>query len=165
MLHSYLDGSALAKRYCPEPGSAVVDHLFGCVPPYRLVVLSVGLAEVVSLLVRKRNAGSLTPARFGQAIRALWAEVGPLAAVRIFDATVVLAERACDLIDRHSINSTDAILLRSALDLATGLRTRGDDLLLVASDRRLIRAAGAEGLTTFDPEAQSAADLDALLGP
>ena len=41
----------------------------------------------------------------------------------------------------------------------------GDDLVLVASDQRLLRAAQAEGLVTFDPETQSQADLDALLMP
>lgn len=61
--------------------------------------------------------------------------------------------------------STDAILLRSALDLAVPLRAAGDDLLLISCDQRLLKAAQAEGLTTFDPENKSDVDLDALLGP
>jgi hypothetical protein len=35
----------------------------------------------------------------------------------------------------------------------------------VASDQRLLRAAQAEGLLTFDPEVQSQVELDVLLGP
>jgi hypothetical protein len=58
---------------------------------------------------------------------------------------------------------TDAILLRSALDLAANLRARGDDLVLVASGGRLQRAAQAEGLIVFNPETQTSADLDLLL--
>ena len=57
------------------------------------------------------------------------------------------------------------MVLRSALDLVASLRVNGDDLLLVTCDRRLLRAAVSEGLTTFDPNVQSAADLDAVLGP
>jgi hypothetical protein len=36
---------------------------------------------------------------------------------------------------------------------------------LVASDQRLLRAAQAEGLPTFDPETQDQAALGALTGP
>jgi uncharacterized protein (DUF934 family) len=76
-----------------------------------------------------------------------------------------LVFRAVPLILTHSINSTDAILLRSALDFAGQLRAAGHDLVLVVSDRRLLAAARAEGLATFNPETDANADLDALLGP
>jgi predicted alpha/beta hydrolase family esterase len=69
------------------------------------------------------------------------------------------------LIVAHSLNSTAAIILKSALAIARKLRVGGDDLVLVASDHRLLRAAKAEGLATFDPETQDQAALSALLGP
>jgi len=165
MILAYLDASALAKRYVPETGSPAVEHLFRRVPTSQLAVLSVGLAEVMSILVRKRNLGRLTAALFRQAVSDASAEVGTASPVRLVTVDGALAQRAFHLIDQYSINSTDAILLRSALDLAAPLRARGDDLLLVASDRRLLKASQAEGLATFDPEAQSPADLDAFLGP
>jgi hypothetical protein len=65
----------------------------------------------------------------------------------------------------HSINSTDALILKSALAIARRLRAAGDELVLVASDQRLLRAAQAEGLAIFDPETQDQAALAALLGP
>ena len=40
----------------------------------------------------------------------------------------------------------------------------GDDLVLVTSDQRLLRAAQVEGVLTFNPETQTEGDLDALLG-
>ncbi len=67
------------------------------------------------------------------------------------------------LIRQHSINSTDALILKCALDKAAGLRVDGDDLVLVSSDLRLIRAAKAEGLLTFNPETDDQATLDALI--
>jgi hypothetical protein len=45
------------------------------------------------------------------------------------------------------------------------LRAAGNDLVLVARDRRLLRAAQAEGLLTFDPENQTEPELDILIGP
>lgn len=77
------------------------------------------------------------------------------------DNTLVTA--ALPLINTHSINATDAILLRSALDLAAYLRANGHDLMLVASDHRLLKAAQAEGLLALNPETHIEADLDALL--
>lgn len=60
-----------------------------------------------------------------------------------------------DLIETHSLNSVDAIVLRSALDIAMELRSTGDTLVLVASDQRLLRAARTEGLQIFNPEIDS----------
>ena len=59
--------------------------------------------------------------------------------------------------------ATDAILLRSAIDLAAILRMQGEDLILVASDQRLLRAAKNEGIAIFNPEVQTVADFNALL--
>ena len=76
-----------------------------------------------------------------------------------------LATSAFSLIVAHSINSTDAIALKSALAIADQLRVGGDDLVLVASDQRLLRAAQAEALTTFNPETADHLSLAALIGP
>ena len=68
-----------------------------------------------------------------------------------------------DLIEKYSINSTDAILLQCALDRVNELRMNGDNLILVSSDKRLLRAAQSEGLLTFDPETDSQAALDVFI--
>jgi hypothetical protein len=62
MTFFFLDGSALAKRYVAETGSPLLDHLFDQVAAERLAVLNIGFAEVVSILVRRKNAGPLAPA-------------------------------------------------------------------------------------------------------
>jgi len=67
------------------------------------------------------------------------------------------ATTSLSLIVAHSINSTGAITLRSALAIVQKLRAGGDDLVLVSSDQRLLRAAQAEGLLTFNPENQDQA--------
>jgi hypothetical protein len=68
-----------------------------------------------------------------------------------------------NLIEKHSINSVDAIVLRSALEVVIDLRDVGDDLVLVASDKRLLRAARVEGLSVFNPEIDSQQILAALI--
>jgi hypothetical protein len=71
---------------------------------------------------------------------------------------------AFPLIETYSLNAADAILHRSALDLAGELQAEGDDVVVISSDLWLLRASQAERLTTFNPEVQSIADLDAILG-
>ena len=165
MVSFCLDGSALAKRYVPENGSALVDFVLDNVAGQRIYILNVGFAEVVSVLVRNKNAGTLSAAQFSQALLDFEREIiqSPGKHLLAFDNSV--ATDAVALIVRHSINSTDAIVLQVAMDITQHLHTRVDDVVLVASDQRLLRAAQAEGLTTFDPESQDQSALSALLGP
>lgn len=161
----YLDASALAKRYVPERGFARINAILDTVPANRINVLNTGMGEVVSVLVRKRNAGVLSPADFAQALASFDAEI--LRGQDITKARVSsrLVLSSIPLIVAHSINSTDALMLKSALAVARRLRKVGDDLVLVASDQRLLNAAAAEGLITFNPETQDQAALAALIGP
>jgi predicted nucleic acid-binding protein len=161
----FLDASALPKRYAPEPGSGLVDFLFDNVAESRLFILNVGYAEVVSVLVRRRNAGTLSANRFGQALLDLDREIVQSAGKHLLPVDNAIVTDAVALLAVHSINATDAIGLRVALDIAQRLRAAGDDLVLVASDQRLLRAAQAEGLVTFDPETQDQTALAALAGP
>src|ERR1051326_4038128 len=64
----YLDASALAKRYGLEEGSHRVDQIINTVSRQRLYILNVGMGEVVSVLVRKRNAGTVSAAAFDEAL-------------------------------------------------------------------------------------------------
>lgn len=165
MVSFCLDGSALAKRFVPETGSALVDFIFESVPEHRVYLLNVGAAEVVSVLVRKKNAGILSVADFNQAIIDLENEVIQSAAKRMLSFDNEVVSDALVHIIAHSVNATDAIVVRVAIDVAQHLRNQGDDLVLVASDQRLLRAAQAEGLVTFNPETEGHAVLAALVSP
>jgi predicted nucleic acid-binding protein len=161
----YLDASSLAKRYVPETGSLLVDEILDNVPGDRLYVLSVGAGEVVSILVRKKNAGVISAAYFGQALLNFGAEIVQAADMHKLPISNRLATSSFFLIVAHSINSTDAVTLKSALAMARKLRAHGSDLVLVASDQRLLRAAQAEALSTFNPETQDQAALAPFLAP
>lgn len=161
----YLDASALVKRYVPEKGSPHVHAILDGVPHNRIYLLNVGAGEVVSIFVRKRNAESISTASFGQAYVDFETEILRAADIRKQSVSNRLALSSFPLIVAHSINSTDAIVLKSALAIARKLRAGGDDLVLAASDQRLLRAAQAEGLTTFNPEIQDQAALAPLIGP
>jgi predicted nucleic acid-binding protein len=161
----YLDSSALGKRYVPEAGSVLMDHLIDRVPPDRLKVLSVGVVEVASILVRYCNRGQITAPALAQALNNFGTEIAYAPALAKIDVTAAMIPRAIALVATHSINSTDALVLLSALDEAKAVRAAGDDLVLVSSDHQLLKAARAEGLATFDPATQTQQELDALVGP
>lgn len=163
MNHFYLDASVLVKRYIVETGSPLTNHLLDNMIKSRLMALYIGIGEVTSVIVRRHNAGAINDADFVQALANFKAEVADAPDFLLKSVEDSIVHASLDLIERHSINATDAIVLCSALEVANALRNAGDDLALIASDLRLIRAAQAEGLVTFNPELDTQAQLDALM--
>ena len=156
MYYFYFDASALVKRYTEEIGSDKIDFLFQNVPLNRLMCLAIGVAEVFSICVRKRNDGRITRHHFEQAVGYLDNEVINIESnFETVPAQNALIWESIRLMDIHSINSVDAILLCSALNIAANLRNEQNELALIASDQRLLRAAQTEGLLCFNPETDS----------
>jgi hypothetical protein len=67
-----------------------------------------------------------------------------------------------ELVRHHNLNSTDAGILQAYLRYTTTMRPSMPGVL-VASDRRLLRAAKAEGLEALDAEAVQPMDVPAFL--
>jgi predicted nucleic acid-binding protein len=65
-------------------------------------------------------------------------------------------------INFHHLNATDAILLAVLLH-AKQVRFSSDMLILVTADKRLVRAAEAEGIRTIDPESATDEEIAALM--
>ena len=153
MYYFYFDASALVKRYTQELGSDKVNFLFANVPHDRLMCLILGAVEIIWVLVRKRNDSRLTNDDFRQAgINLDYEVIDNQSGFRTIPVPNSLIWRSMDLIESHSLNSVDAIVLRSALDVAAARRAEGNELVLVASDQRLLRAASSEELLVFNPE-------------
>ena len=103
--------------------------------------------------VRKQNDGRITPYEFTHAVTNLNREVtSDTSDFRTDSVPDALVWASLNLVETYSLNSVDAIVLRSALETATELRRTDDTLVLVASDQRLLRAASNERLLTFNPE-------------
>ncbi len=163
MVSVMFDASALAKRYVPEPGTPLLNHIFRVMPADRMSCLMLGAGEVASVLVRKRNKGQLPEPTFVQGMHELRREVIESEAFLTLSISNPVIDTAIGFMVKYAINITDAVLLRSALDAQSGLRILGDGLILVASDDRLLRAANEERLPTFDPATGTADVFDALV--
>ena len=160
----YFDASALVKRYSREDGTAFVNEAFRLAPPAHRMCLSLGLLEVISVLVRKRNDGRLSEEQFRIAMAAFRGEViddETFSNLSVDDALILSAS---GLIEKHNLNATDAILLRSVLETQQTLQQAEGGILLLASDKRLVRAAKEEGVPVLDPEIDPQTLLHQILG-
>ena len=160
----YLDASVLAKRYTSENGSALVNEMMQRVPFSEITCLTMGILELVSILVRKRNDGRVPESLFAQVMTNFKAEVIDNEAFSTMSVTEAQLISSLKLIENHNLNATDAILLRSVMDISQELSTE-DQLLLWTSDQRLARAAEAEGIAVFNPESEAKDALQRLLNP
>ena len=159
----WLDASACVKRYIVEEGTPLINRLFARVSLDEMFCLLEGIGEIVSVIVRGRNRGEITTRGFSRAKRLLGDEIMLREEVELVLPTENQVTASWEFIEKHFLNSTDAILLQCALDVTGELRTSGDDLVLVSSDKRLLRASRDEGLVTFDPETDSQTTLDFLI--
>ena len=162
MLHVYFDASALVKRYSSEPGTALINEVFQLLPPEKMACSMLGVLEVISILVRKGNDCRLPTSLFHQALSDFDLEVTTNPLFPITAVNNLLLISATPLIQKHNLNSADTVILRSALNLQKALRQANDEVILWTSDKRLTRAATAEGLRVFDPEIETLATLHAL---
>lgn len=163
MIWFYCDANALAKRYSKEIGTDLINEIFRRISLSQITGLSLSILETASILVRKKNDGRLPRADFDQAMINLRAEL--IAAPEFKAATIgdALVFSAFDFIAKHNINSTDAVILRSALNIKERLDASGDRMILLTSDKRLVKAARSENIIVFDPEAETLASLQQLL--
>src|SRR6266852_9838846 len=146
----FWDASALTKRYAPETGSDTVDAVFANASAHTMASTVLGYAETFSILLRKRNGGRLDLPTFTSAVTGLQTETidSPDFAFLSIDDPAILS--GIPLIQRHNLNSADAVIL--AVILRYARLTPSSLILLISADRRLLRAAQAEGVSALDPE-------------
>lgn len=165
LIYFWFDANAFAKQYVTEEGTLLINYFFENVANSRMLCLFDSLNEVYAVIARKlrEQDGTLIQPDHNQAIQKFEREVVNHPDVVRVEATGDQKIAARKLIAFHAINSADALILQCALDKASELRADGNHLVLVSSDRRLLRAAKRESLQTFDPVKDSQEDLDAFI--
>lgn len=145
MADYYLDSSALMKRYKSEIGSEVVAELFANAGTGSLFTAQFSILEVSSVADRLRRGRLISNRAYDRAM----AQLAIDAAIRL-DLVMLsqsLGQQALSHTSRHGLTAGDA------LQLAAALAARSEnEFSFVSSDKRLIAAAMAEGLTVLDPE-------------
>jgi len=141
---TYLDTSALVKRFVSEAGSSEVQSLLTRGEP--VASATIAYPELYSGLTRRHREGVLSHLQYRLACRRVESDWMALVKVEL-GAEILSAAR--DLVQRHGLRAFDAIHLASALGLQAAAN---EPVTFVAADQRLLRAAAGERLTTVNPE-------------
>ena len=158
----YMDPSALVKRYHDEEGTGLVNKLFGKLEARqeRFTASVWSIAESVAVLNRIKNRLKMEEDDFSKILMSFLSEIKQFHFLAVNDERV-LASIPYSL--THNINSSDGLHLKTVKDLEKAVNLLGQTVVLVAADRRFLRAAENEGITTFNPEEGTEEELDNLL--
>lgn len=154
------DASALVKRYYAEVGSSTVNTIFAALPAADMAVTFLGYVECAAILRRKCNSRVLNQTAFSGARYLLRQEVLNNRNFRLMSIDDDAMLDSVVWVDAYSINSSDAAILETYLRHS---RESGTVCILITSDKRLLKAALAEGLKTINPETILVPDVVALL--
>ena len=164
MNYFWLDTNAIVKQYVTEKrGTPLINYLFTRVSLDRIFCLSDSIDETYRVFVKERNGERITIRAFDQAMDQFEGEFISRTEIKKVTAIDNQKTAARQFIKTYPIDHTDAYILRCALDKADELRIAGDDIVLVSSDKKLLKAARTERLLTFDPENDTQTGLDALI--
>jgi len=158
----YFDASVLIKRYSQEEGTLLVNEIFQYSKTVHLFCSLIGILEVISILVRKRNDGRIPQALFEQAILEFKAEVIDNKSFLATSVNDIMLFESTTFIAKHNLNATDAIILRS-VTIVKEVLGNANSLILWSSDKRLGRAAKSEGIEVFDPEIETMDSLRQMI--
>ena len=129
MATTYVDASALVKRYVAEPGSDLVRHAMQEADGW--FICRIGFVETVRAVGLSAGRPATRP------VREEWPAFG------VVEVDQTLAEHAAALAIDRDLRGLDS------LHLAAALLLRADDLVFVTCYRRLHAAARAEGLSVL----------------
>ncbi len=141
---TYLDTSALVKRFVSEAGTSEVRSLLTKGEP--VASATIAYVELYSGLTRRHREGGLSQLQYRRACRHLERDWMALIKVELGDD---ILSSARTLIQRYALRAFDAIHLASALGLQAAVN---EPVTFMASDARLLRAATGERLATINPE-------------
>jgi predicted nucleic acid-binding protein len=150
MATTYVDTSALVKRYVAEVGSAWVRRMVA--RPVHQVLYTAALTEVevrsaLHRLVREGRLDAAQAQRLTQRVAQHFTRRYQL--IRI---TRTVVAQAGMLVESHPLRAYDAVQLACALTVRRGLYQRGmPPPLFVAADTTLLAAARAEGFLVDNP--------------
>jgi hypothetical protein len=89
-----------------------------------------------------------------------------LTEARIFEMIDISEDklfRSIDLILQHNLNSADALHLASIQDAFEVVSLAGNNLIVIVSDKRLLRAVKRERFTALNPENTNTTEIDRLI--
>jgi len=144
---NFIESSAYLKLFVQEEGSDRLINLIERTEDREKAVSALAPIEVRSAIRRRERLGDISAVHAGEALSTLTAESRRLIEQPV---TATVLSRASAVVDQHSVRALDAIQLATALILRETL-IGADVLLFICSDIRLLKAAEAEAMATYNP--------------
>lgn len=160
----YIDANALVKRYHREKGTDQIDTLFDTLierKPKRLISSIWSIPEVIATLNRKKNEGKIDSASLKNIIANLLNEVDMLDSITLDEERVL---GSIPLIMEHNLNSADALHLSAIKEAKEIAEYIEGIVIVVTSDKRLLKAAEGEDFQTLNPEESEFSTINELIG-
>ncbi len=140
----YLDSSALVKKYLKEKGTGRIKSLLK--DANAVATSKLAYPELISAFVRKHRDRAISETELHQALGDF---EGDLEAMLIIDLQDELFPFIKKILKKYHLKGADSVHLASALWLEQGTK---EDVLFVASDLNLLKAAKAERLEILNPQ-------------
>ena len=142
----FLDSTAFIKLFVQEAGTDAIIRLMEATEDNRKLISASTPLEVYAALKRRERTGGLAVEDSEAARNILRVEAARMVQQPLNPAVLEAARRA---LDRHELNSTEALQLGSA-QVAREM-FQGMIIVFVASDGRLLEAARAEQFEVLNP--------------
>ena len=134
----YIDSSALAKLYMPEPESERLDQFLR--RRQDLMISELGITEVISAVARRKREGALDSQQANRIRDAVWSDVKE-GYFRRLDITPAIHREA-----ERMLLSTQSVALRTLDALHIALALSGQAQRVLTFDDRMADAAALHGL-------------------
>ena len=145
----YCDSSILIKRHIDETGSHWFRQLVEQ-PDVALFTAQISIVEMGSAFNRRLREKFISAEEY----RDVMAQAQFLfsASYNVLQLSDQVVQLACAVLERHPLRAFDAIHLATSLTVNERLLSlNAPALTFLSADHRLLVAAAAEGLATFDP--------------
>jgi predicted nucleic acid-binding protein len=147
---TYLDTSALIKRYVAEVGSEWIRDLLVCSGAPTACTSHLTVVEAACAFARRRREGFLSPEDHAETLRAFDHDFAY--AYNILDVTTEVLDAARSLANEYPLRAYDAVHLATAWLANRELVQAGQPpLIFICADDRLLDVAVAVGLMTENP--------------
>jgi uncharacterized protein len=144
----YLDSSALVKLYIREAGTDQMLALASRKANHQLAVLALAQVELRSAFRRRQRSGQIDSRLADNLLCTFQIHLESRFLRQVLTDSIL--DLACELLDRHSLTSFDAIQLAGYLAIrntVTGMVAP----VFVCADHELLVAAETHGIPVLDP--------------
>lgn len=146
----FCDTSAIIKLYHPEAGTDQMENIFND-EQSDIIISELTTVEFYSALTKKVRTGEITENSKNEAIRNFQKDCHDRFIVMPLDTRII--RHARNLINRYG--SQTSIRTLDALQLASCLEEKTDEMKFVCADLHLNRTSDLEGISAINPESET----------